>query len=91
MAVEGVRVFQLARRLRVGTAAILAAGKVLGIGLKGSLSLIPAERVKALEEYLQSQKPAGDGQPEPHTARTLDDLFRKPAPEDGVPRGRPEP
>jgi hypothetical protein len=57
MKADGVRVYVLARELRVEAADVLAAAKPLGIDLKTQLSLVSPEGRAALEAYFRDRPP----------------------------------
>jgi hypothetical protein len=53
MSPGGVRVFALARQIGVAAAAVLAAGRILAIGVRTPLSAVSAEGRELLEGYFK--------------------------------------
>jgi hypothetical protein len=58
MAAEGVRVYVLAKELGVKITEVLAAGRSLGIPLRGLMSVIPADRREEVKEFLKPFTPS---------------------------------
>jgi hypothetical protein len=57
MAAEGVRVYVLAKELRVKITDVLAVGKSLGVPLRGLMSVIPTGRRAEVAEHLKPSTP----------------------------------
>jgi hypothetical protein len=58
MSSEGTRVYVLAGELGVKITDVLAAGKSLGIPLRGLMGVIPADRTEELKGHLRPTAPA---------------------------------
>jgi hypothetical protein len=67
MAVEGVRVYVLAKEVGVKITDVLAAGDALGVPLRGPMSVVPADRRAEVERHLKPSTPS--------VGKGLTDLF----------------